>query len=120
MFLEAHKRPELLRNPCPLGGPERQAGGGGSDCLTPAFSGAQKRADLYVTPELLGVPNAKRRGKSTSGHITPAFSGSQKGAELLCNRSILGGPQRQVLGENQKWLPHPCLLRGPEEGGIAM
>ena len=46
---------------------------------------------------------------------------------MLCHPCILGGPQRQVRraksevvphkGEqNQKWLPHPCLLRGSKVG----
>ena len=43
---------------------------------------------------------------------TLAFSGAQKRAELLRNPCILGGPQRQARGENQKRLPHPCLLGG--------
>ena len=38
---------------------------------------------------------------------------------MLRNPYILGGPQRQARGENQKWLPHPCLLGGPKEGGSA-
>ena len=42
-----------------------------------------------------------------------------KRVELLRNPCILGGPQRQVRGQNQKWLPCPCLLGGPEQGGIA-
>ena len=28
------------------------------------------------------------------------------------------GPQKS--GQNQKWLRHPCLLRGPHVGGSAM
>ena len=32
---------------------------------------------------------------------------------------VLGGPQHQARGENQKRLPHACLLGGPKEGGIA-
>ena len=51
--------------------------------LSPAFSGAQKRAKYYVTPALSEVPNTKRRD------------------------------------QNQKWLPHPCFLRSPKEGGNA-
>ena len=34
--------------------------------------------------------------------ITPAFSGIPNKGE-----------------QNQKWLPHPCLLKGPQEGGSA-
>ena len=56
----------------------------------------------------------------TSGYLTPAFSEVQKRAELLCNPYVLGGSQRQAREENQNWLPHPCLLGGPKQGGIAM
>ena len=49
---------------------------------------------------------------------------------MLRHRCILGDPQRQVRGakselvpkkgeQNQKWMPHPCLLGGPKEGGNA-
>ena len=31
---------------------------------------------------------------------------------MLCHTCILGG-----RGEKQRWLPHPCLLGGPKEGG---
>ena len=47
---------------------------------------------------------------------------------MLCHPYFLGDPQRQERGvklemvpnkreKNLKWLPHPCLLRGPKEGG---
>ena len=49
---------------------------------------------------------------------------------MIHHPCILGGPQRQARGgksevlphageKKQKWLPLPCLLRGPEEGGNA-
>ena len=50
------------------------------------------------------------------GCLSPAFSGPCKWAELL-RHPILGGPRQR--GQNQNWLPHPCLLRGPQVGGIA-
>ena len=37
--------------------------------------------------------------------------------ELLRNPLILEGPQQ--MGQSQNWLPHPCLLGGPQVGGIA-
>ena len=72
----------------------------------------------YVTPAFSGVPNAKRGDKIRSGHLSRAFS-AQKRAELLRNTCILGSTQRQAKRINQTWPPHPCLLGGPKEGGIA-
>ena len=82
--------------------------------------GPKRRRNCYVTPAFSGIPNAKRGEKIRSDYLTLAFPGTQKRAELLRNPCILGDPQRQARGQNQKWLPHPCLLRGPKEGGIAM
>ena len=64
-----------------------------------------------------GVPNAKRGEKIRSGYLSPAFSGAQNTAESLRSPCILRGHQRQARRENQKWLPHPCVLRVPKEGG---
>ena len=72
--------------------------------------------DCGVTLAFSGVPNAKRGEKIRSGYLTPAFLGAQKGAGLLRNPCILGGPQRQARGENQKWLPRPCLPPPPKRG----
>ena len=81
--------------------------------------GPKRRRNCYVTPAFSGIPNAKRGEKIRSDYLTLAFPGTQKRAELLRNPYIPGDPQRQARGQNQKWLPHPCLLRGPKEGGIA-
>ena len=37
---------------------------------------------------------------------------------MLFNPIVLGGPRTKE--QNQKWLPHPCLLKGPKEGKNAM
>ena len=81
--------------------------------------GPKRGRNCYVTPAFTGIPNAKRGDKIRSGYLTFAFSGAQKRAEVLRNPCILGDPQRQVRGQNQKWLPHPCIRGGPKEGGIA-
>ena len=74
--------------------------------LTPAFSRAQKRAEMLRNPFVIGGPQSKgdkirigcltgvpRGGdKIKIGYLTPAFSGAQKRAELLHNPCILGGP----------------------------
>ena len=80
---------------------------------SPLLSRWPKRGrNCCVTPAFTGIPKAKREEKIRSGYLTFAFSGAQKKAELLRNPCILGDPQRQARGQNQKWLPHPCLLRG--------
>ena len=81
--------------------------------------GPRRGWNCYVTPAFLGVPNAKRGDKIRRGYLTHAFSGAQKRVELLRNPCILGGPWRQARGQNQKGLPHPCLVDGPKGGGIA-
>ena len=138
-ILEAPQRRSRIENqkwlphPCLLGGP-KEGGiatysrgsptlsvGRKSEVVTsPLPSRGPKRGrNCYITPAFTGVPNAKRGEKIRSGHLTPAFSRAQKRAELLRGPCILGGPKRQAQGENQKWLPHPCLLEGAKERGIA-
>ena len=87
-----------------------------SGYLTPAFSGAQKRAEMLCHPAFSAVPNAKCGEKIRDGRLVPAFSGTHKWAESLCNPCILGGPQTR--GQNQNWQPHPRLLRGPQVGEL--
>ena len=82
--------------------------------------GPKSRRNCYVAPAFSGIPNAKRGDKIRSGYLTPAFSGAQKRAELVRNPCILGDPQPQARGENQKWLPDPCILKRPKEGGSDM
>ena len=81
--------------------------------------GPRKWWNYYGNPAFWGVPNAKRGNKIRRGYLNAAFSGGQKRAEVLRNPCILEGPQRQAPGQNQKWTPHPSLLGGPQEGGIA-
>ena len=69
----------------------------------------------YTTRTFSEVP--KQGNKIRHGCLTPAFSGAHKWAEVLRNPYILRGPQKRE--QNQKWLPHPCLLWGPQVGGSA-
>ena len=125
-----------LPHPCLLGGPKvgrsatqplysrrsrtPSAGRKSEVATSPLPSrGAKSGRKCYATPLFSGIPKATRGEKIRSGYLTDAFSGAQKRAELLRNPCILGDPQRQARGENQKWLPHPSLLGGPKEGGIA-
>ena len=97
-------------HPCLLGGPKE----GGN-----------------ATPPLHSRRSPINRNNMRSGCLTRAFSGAQKRAEMLRHPCILRDPQRQARraksqmvpkkGErNKKWLPHPCLLGGPKEGGNGM
>ena len=117
-----------LPHPCLLRGPKE-----GGNAMSPLHSrgfpnkgtkskgatpplpsrGPKKRAEMLCHPCILGGPQTKG-GKIKRGCLTPAFSGAQKRAEMLCHPYILRGPQTR--GQNQKGLPHPCLLGGPKRG----
>ena len=107
-----------------------------SGCLTPAFSTAQKRAEvLPLLSRGSPTPSAgskirkgpQQRGTKSEVAASPLPSrGPKRGRK--CYPCILGGPQRQVRGaksevvpnkgeQNQKWLPHPCILGGPQNNG---
>ena len=126
-----------------------------SGYLTPAFSAGQRGRKCYVTPAFSWVPNAKRgkkikraasplpsRGprRGRKCYITPAFSGipnakrrrnsevatsplpswgPKRGRKCCVTSAFSGCPQRQVRREIHKWLLHPCILGGPQEGGSA-
>ena len=113
------KQTEVAASPLPSRGPKRVQ----KCCITPAFSGAPNAKR--------GVENQKwsptKRNKIGSGCLTRCFSGAQKRAGMLPHPYILGGLQCQARGrksevvpnkggQNRKWLPHPCLLRGPQRG----
>ena len=88
--------------------------------LTPTLSRAQKGEESLRNPCILAGPQHQVRGTKSELATSPMHSqAAQKRAELLCNPCILGDPQRQARGELRNWLPHPCLLGGPKEGGIA-
>ena len=85
-----------LPHPCLLGGPKE----GG-----------------FATETLHSRGSPTKGNKIRSGCLTPAFSGDQKRAVSLSNPCDLRDPQQR--GQNHKWIPHPCLLGGPQVGGIA-
>ena len=114
-----------------------------SGCLTPAFSGAQKRAEMLGLPCTPGDPQRQARGaknrdgplqrgtKSEVAASTLPSRGPKRGQDCYVVLAFSGipnakrGQQKKLVvvpnkGEqNQKWLPHPCLLGGPKEGGNA-
>ena len=106
------KRAESLRNPCILGGPEIKGEKSRTGCLTHAFWGAHKWAEVQHNPYILRVPNKGNEIKI--GCLTCAFSGAQEWAKMLCNPCILRGPQTK--GDKTRI---GCLLGGAKEGGIA-
>ena len=135
----------MAASPLPSRGPKR-----GRKCyVTPAFSGIPNTGGQNLKwvphPCLLGGPkdgemrrhpcipgDPQHRGTQSKVVASPLPSqGAQKRAEMLCHPCILMDPQRQARGaksegvpnkgeQNQKWLRHPCLLRGPKEGGNPM
>ena len=146
-FSGAKKRAEVLRNLCILGGPQRQAWGENQKWLRPPCllgGGGQMRAEVLRTPSILGGPQRQSPGENEKWLLTAAISGAEKRAahsrkspmpsagiksEAATSaltyrgrrrgRFILGALQRQVWGENQKWLPHSCLFEVLEHGGSA-
>ena len=130
-FSAAQKRAEILRHPCILGDPQRQARGAKSEvvvpnkrnkirsaCLTPAFSGPQKRAEMLRHPCILGDPQRQARGAKSEVAAPPLPSrGPKRRQKWYVTRAFSGIPNK---GENNhKCLPHPNLLGGPKKGGNA-
>ena len=56
--------------------------------------------------------------KIRSGCHTLPYWGPKRGRECYVTPAFSGTPN--TAEQNQKRLPHPCLLRGPKEGGNAM
>ena len=84
-----------------------------SGCLTRAFSGAQKRAEMLCHPSSLGGP--QQRGTKSEVAASPLPSqGPKKGRKCYVTRAFSGVPEKEE--QNQKGLPHPCLLGGPKVG----
>ena len=90
-----------------------------SGCLTPAFSGAQKRAEMLRHPCILGGTQRQAPGaKSEVAASTMLSRGPKRGRKCYVTPAFSGMPNKRE--QNQKWLPDPCLLGGPKEGGNDM
>ena len=112
-FSGAHKWAELLCHPLRCRGSPKE-GAKSKVARSPLLSqGPTNKRVCYVTLAFSGVP--RRGDKIRGGYITPAFSGAHKWVGFLRQHDILGGPRKR--GRNQKWLHHPCLLKGPKVGG---
>ena len=140
-FSGAQKRAEMPWAPCVLRHPQRKCDKIGSGCLNSAFW-----RKCYITPAFSGILG-QRGAKIRSGCLTLACSGGRKRVEMLhppfssvpkyagtklevaASAMPSGGKATSPLhsrgspnkeGQNQKWLPHHCLLGGPREGGNAL
>ena len=82
-------------------------------CLTPAFLGAHKWAEMLRHPCILGDPQTKG-DKIRIGCQTPAFWGAHKWEEMLRHPCVLGVHYRK--GGKQKW-PAPGSWENPIVGG---
>ena len=115
-FSGGQKRVEMLCHPCILGDPQCQARRTKSEvAATPSLIRGPKEGGNATSPlHSRGYPT--KGNKIRSGCLTPAFSGTQKRAEMLCHPC---SPKAKRGEQNQKWLPHACLIGGPKEGGNA-
>ena len=87
-----------------------------SGCLNPAFSGAQKRAEMLRHPFILGGPQ-QRETKSEVAVSPMPSPGPKRGPKCYVTPTFSGVTNKGK--QNQQWVPQPCLLRGPKEGGNA-
>ena len=74
MFLEAQKRPELLRNTCNLGGPERQGGGGRKVTASPPPCRGPEEGGFTALPQHSRGTPTPSAGKKSEVATSPLFS----------------------------------------------
>ena len=94
-----------------------------SDCLTLAFSGAHKRAEMPYHPCIPRGLQRQARGAKSGVAPHPTFSGRRGGGAergQKCDFTPAFSGISDKGERNKKWLPHPCLLGGLKEDGIAM
>ena len=85
-------------------------------CVTPAFPWTQKRAEMLCHPCILRDP--RQRGTKSKVAASPLPSRVPKRGQKCYGFPAFSGIPN--IGEqNQNWLPHPCLLGCPKEGGNA-
>ena len=91
-----------------------------SGYLTLAFSGAQKRAEMLRPTCILWGPQRQAQGaKSEMATSSLPSWGPKRGRKCYATLAFSEFPNAKRGDQNQKWLPHPCLLGGPKEGGNA-
>ena len=113
----AQKRAEVLRNPYIFEGPQTKGDKIRIHCLTPAFSGAEKRGrKCFATHAFLGVPKQRGMKSEVAASPLPSRGGPQEGegrGEAATSDFIplcLGTP------ENAWVTKHLRPLLGPREG----
>ena len=90
-------------------------------CLTPDFLAAQKRAEMLRHPCMLGGPQHQAQGAKAQVVVALLSSWQPKRGQKCYVTPAWSGVHNAKRGEqNQKWLPHPCLLGGPKKGGNAL
>ena len=119
-----------LPHPCLLGGPKegrnatsplhsRRSPTKGnkirSGCLTPAFLGTQKRAEMQRHPCILGDPQQRGTKSEVAASPLPSW-GPKRGRKCCVTPAFSRVPNAKRGEQNQKWPPHPCLLGVPEHG----
>ena len=116
-FLETQKRAEMLRHPCIPGDPTKwgtKPEGAASPLPSREPKGGRK---CYVILHSRGSPTPTAGSKIRSGYLTPAFSGTEEKRKCYITPTFSGIPKKRQ--RNQKWVPHPCRLGGPKQGGKA-
>ena len=101
---------EMAASPLPSGGPKKRAEMLHHPCIVADPPTPSARSKIRSGPQQRGTKSqvaasplpswGPKRGRIC--YVTPAFSGIPNKGE-----------------QNHKWLPHPCLLRGPKEGRYA-
>ena len=83
--------------------------------LIHGFSGGQRRAKVLRNPCVLGGP--QKRGTKSEMATSPLPSrGAKRGRNSYISPAFSGVPNKEE--ENQKWLPHPCLLGGAKSAAV--
>ena len=111
----AGQKSDLASSPLPSRGPQSKGDVVRIGCHTLTLSGAQKRAELLSNPCILRDPKSKG-DKIRIAYLNPTVSGPKRGWNCYVTPAF-SGVSHQARGENQKWLSHPCLPRGPHSKG---
>ena len=102
----------MLRHPCILGGPQTKEDKIRIGCRTPAFQGAQKRAEMLHHPCILGGAQ-KKRTKSELGASPLPYRGPKRGRKCYVTPAFSGVPkQRGTKSELAASAPYLLPNRG--------
>ena len=128
-LLKAPKRAEVLCHPGILRGPEKRRRKSPLAASTLPSQGPKGCKNDISSLYSRGSPTPsagskirsgpQQRGTKSEVAVSPSPSrGPQKGRKCYVTPAFSGIPRRGE--QNQNWLPHPFLLRGPKEGRNAM